>query len=304
MPRRQACAPRWRRGSGRRSLRPLTTEGWPSALPQPGASAGSTHAASCASEPLTATSLFSWSLAASTGNPRRSSAGPCTATTSRSKAWTTIEILAGRPIDLAAPPRSPSPPATRYPEGISFPVATFCPFDGTLADLPAGTSASSSSTTLSRSRTSRCGTATPSPLQTNLTTPLAYMLSGTVVRRLLRVFFASEKVHSQQGMLHARALSAGQDPGPDNPRPAVLADRLGTALQRPADRSPIEQKRTICWFYFYPTTNPYLETAADLHCTTCGTAPGGGSPGIRMPRFDQIGPGRPEPVGSLHTRIC
>ena len=131
------------------------------------------------------------------------------------------------------------PSGTRYPEGVSFPVTAFFRFDGTLADLPSRRVGELEFyNPLAIQNVAVRGHTIP--LQTNLTTPLAYMLSGTGLDYVgYYGFFAPEKVQSQQGIYMLEPYQPGKIPvlmihG-------LLSSPITWAplLQRPAGRSPI-----------------------------------------------------------------
>ncbi len=84
----------------------------------------------------------------------------------------------GVPLIVRRTASVPVPSGTRYPEGVSFPVTAFFRFDGTLADLPSRRVGELEFyNPLAIQNVAVRGHTIP--LQTNLTTPLAYMLSGT-----------------------------------------------------------------------------------------------------------------------------
>jgi len=150
-----------------------------------------------------------------------------------------------------------------YPREVSFPVTAFFRFEGTLAELGA----------------LRCGqlellnplavqTVTvkgrPVPLETDLTTPLAYFLSRTDLEGVeLTGFLKPDRLEARSGIYMFEPYQPGKIPvlmvhG-------LLASPLTwSAMFNDLRADPQLRERFQFWFYLYPTGNPYLESAADL----------------------------------------
>jgi pimeloyl-ACP methyl ester carboxylesterase len=153
---------------------------------------------------------------------------------------------------------------TFYPLQAAFPVTAFFRFEGTLADLG----------------TQRCGRlelynpltiqAIPVagqtvPLETDLTTPLAYFLARSNLGDITEYvgFFNGDRILAQTGM----RMLAPYQPGKI---PVVLVHGL---LSSPITWAPVindlqadpaVRERYQFWYYYYPTGAPYLSTAAEL----------------------------------------
>src|SRR5262249_41380754 len=102
------------------------------------------------------------------------------------------------------------------------------------------------------------------PLETDLTTPLAYYLAGTDLDRLQYVgFLRADRLQGRTGIYTPEPYQPGKIP-------VVLVHGL---LSSPLTWAPLFndlradpriRERFQFWVYFYPTGNPYLATAADL----------------------------------------
>ncbi len=151
-----------------------------------------------------------------------------------------------------------------YPHEACFAATAFFRFEGTLADLG----------------TLRCGRmelynpltiqAIPVagqtvPLETDLTTPLAYFLAHNDLTELGEYvgFLRGDLIRSQTGM---RMLSPYQ-PGKI---PIVLVHGLLSSpltwapVINDLQADPVLRERYQFWYYYYPTAAPYLSTAAQL----------------------------------------
>ena len=152
----------------------------------------------------------------------------------------------------------------RYvPAHVNFPVTAFFRFEGSLADLGA-------------KRTGRLELYNPLvvqavdvhgrkvPLETDLTTPLAYLLAHSDLRSIeLTSFLTPAAVQKRTGIHMLQPYRPGKIP-------VVLVHGL---LSSPLTWAPVYndlladaelRERFQFWAYFYPTGNPYLATAADL----------------------------------------
>lgn len=163
--------------------------------------------------------------------------------------------------------RDPSAPARRgqvfYPDEVSFPVTAFFRFEGSVADLG----------------TQRCGQlelynplAIQSvavenhsiPLETDLTTPLAYFLSRTDLNGIQYTGFLSvDRAQSRSGIYMFEPYQPGKIP-------VLMVHGLlsspltWTTMFNDLRADPSLRERFQFWFYLYPTGNTYLTTAADL----------------------------------------
>ncbi len=156
------------------------------------------------------------------------------------------------------------PGQTFYPRDASFAATAFFRFAGSLADLG----------------TQRCGrlelynpltvktveTAGQTvPLETDLTTPLAYFLANSDLGNLadLKGFVYGEHIRGQTGI---RMISPYQ-PGKV---PVVLVHGLLSSpltwapVINDLQADPVLRERYQFWYYYYPTGAPYLASAAEL----------------------------------------
>jgi pimeloyl-ACP methyl ester carboxylesterase len=153
---------------------------------------------------------------------------------------------------------------TFYPLQASFAATAFFRFEGSLADL----------------KTRSCGrlelynpltiqaieaAGQTVPLETDLTTPLAYFLAHSNLNDFTDYvgFFRGDRIRAQTGM----RMLAPYQPGKI---PVVLVHGL---LSSPLTWAPVIndlqadptlRERYQFWYYYYPTGDPYLRTAAEL----------------------------------------
>ena len=168
-----------------------------------------------------------------------------------------VPLIATRAGNLDGPAR------TLYPKGVSFPVTAFFRFEGTLADL--GTQ-----------RTGRLELYNPLtiqaievqrhaiPLETDLTTPFAYFLANTDLEGLeYKGFLNPDALRSRTGIYLIEPYQPGKIP-------VVFVHGL---LSSPLTWAPLFndlradpqlRDKYQFFFYFYPTSDPYILTAADL----------------------------------------
>jgi pimeloyl-ACP methyl ester carboxylesterase len=150
-----------------------------------------------------------------------------------------------------------------YPDAISFPVSAFFRFEGNIADL----------------RQQHSGTlelynplAVPGvqvgkqmvPLETDLTTPLAYFLSRTDLQTTeYKGFLSPDTVEARAGIYMFEPYQPGKIP-------VIMIHGL---LSSPLTWAPLFndlradpelRKHFQFWFYLYPTGPGYLQAAADL----------------------------------------
>jgi pimeloyl-ACP methyl ester carboxylesterase len=173
------------------------------------------------------------------------------------------------PIDSKplTPTEGPNPTMTRtagrFPHEVSFPVTAFFRFEGSVADL--GTQ-----------RSGRLELYNPLaiqnvqiqnhkvPLETDLTTPLAYFLSRTDLEGIEYAgFLSADKIQDRAGIYMFEPYQPGKIP-------VVMVHGLlssplcWTTMFNDLRADPELRKRYQFWFYLYPTGNPFLATAADL----------------------------------------
>ena len=171
----------------------------------------------------------------------------------------------GVPLIGSRDPAAPGPAHAYYPHGVDFPVSAFFRFDGSLAELCA----------------CHCGRlelynplavqkvevkGRPVPLETDLTTPLAYYLSHAELDVPYTGFLRPDEVQKQSGIYMFEPYQRGKIP--------VLM--VHGILSSPVTWAPLFndlradpeiRERFQFWFYLYPTANPYMLTAADLRQT-------------------------------------
>jgi pimeloyl-ACP methyl ester carboxylesterase len=154
--------------------------------------------------------------------------------------------------------------AAFYPRDASFAATAFFRFEGTLADLG----------------TQRCGrlelynplitravemAGQVVPLETDLTTPLAYFLAHSNLGNLAEIsgFVYSEQIRGQSGI----RMLAPYQPGKI---PVVLVHGLLSSpltwapVINDLQADPVLRERYQFWYYYYPTGAPYLASAAEL----------------------------------------
>ncbi len=154
----------------------------------------------------------------------------------------------------------------RFPDEVSFPASAFFRFDGTVADL----------------RTQRGGrlelynplvnqavtiAGRQVPLETDLTTPLAYFLSRTDLDGIeSTAILQPDKIQHRTGIYMFEPYQPGKIP-------VLMVHGLWsspltwTPMFNDLRGDPRIRDRYQFWFYLYPTGNPYLATAADLRQT-------------------------------------
>jgi pimeloyl-ACP methyl ester carboxylesterase len=168
-----------------------------------------------------------------------------------------VALIAVRAAD------APAPEHKYYPQKVSFPATAFFRFDGGLAEL-------------GERRTGRLELYNPLtvqaievrgrsvPLETDLTTPLAYFLSDAKLGDAGYVgFLRADSLREHYGVHMLEPYQPGKIP-------VVLVHGL---LSSPLTWMPVFndlradpdlRQRFQFWFYFYPTGDPYIATAADL----------------------------------------
>jgi len=160
-------------------------------------------------------------------------------------------------------PGDTSTNAGNYFKAIHFPVTAILRFDGGITEL-------------SRSRMGTLELHNPlsfqainvagyaMPMQTDLTTPLAYTLEKTDLASLAYTgFFRADQVQRQAGIYMFEPYQKGKIPvlmvhG-------LLSSPLTWApLFNDLQADPVLREKYQFWFYLYPTGNPYMGTAVDL----------------------------------------
>lgn len=150
-----------------------------------------------------------------------------------------------------------------YPSAASIPVTAFFRYEGTVADL-------------GRQRAGRLELYNPLtvqeiqvrgrsiPLESDLTTPLAYFLAHTDLQQVAYTgFLDGDKVENRAGIQLLEPYQPGKIP-------VLLVHGLlsspatWTPLYNDLRADPVLRQRCQFWAYFYPTGNPFLLAAADL----------------------------------------
>jgi len=168
-----------------------------------------------------------------------------------------VPLIATRAAD------APSPGHALYPPSVSFPVTAFFRFEGSIADLRGRRAGRLELyNPLSTQAIDVDGVFTP--LETDLTTPLAYFLQQIDFDKVgLGGFLAPDKVQGLSGIYLLEPYQPGKIPvlfvhG-------LLSSPLTWATMFNELRAdPVLRDRFQFWFYLYPTANPYPTSAADL----------------------------------------
>jgi pimeloyl-ACP methyl ester carboxylesterase len=172
----------------------------------------------------------------------------------------------GVPLIGTLVPTGPGPAHAFYPREDNFPVTAFFRFEGTVADLVARRSGRLELyNPLTEQFVEVNGLAVP--LETNLTTPLAYYLSHTEFNDTpYEGFLHADKLQNRAGIYMFEPYQPGKIP-------VVMVHGLLSSpvtwapMFNDLRADPVLRKRFQFWFYLYPTSNPYLLTAADLRQT-------------------------------------
>jgi pimeloyl-ACP methyl ester carboxylesterase len=167
--------------------------------------------------------------------------------------------LIGTRVDAA----EAAPGRAFYPKEVSFPVTAFFRFRGSLADLGARRSGQLELYNPLAVQSVRVR-GRPVPLETDLTTPLAYFLTRTdLASGEWAGFFRADRLRDQAGIYLFEPYQPGKIP-------VLMVHGLlsspltWTPLFNELRADPELRKHYQFWFYRYPTGNPYLLTAADL----------------------------------------
>jgi len=169
----------------------------------------------------------------------------------------------GVPLIATRQPTTPEDSSDLYLQGASFPVTAFFRFDGSLSDLV-------------QCRVGQLELYNPLavqtvqvlgkrvPLETDLTTPLAYFLSHTDLDKVAYTgFLRPDTIQQREGIYMLEPYQPGKIP-------VLMVHGLLSSpttwlpLFNDLRADPVLRERYQFWFYFYPTSNPYIVTAADL----------------------------------------
>jgi pimeloyl-ACP methyl ester carboxylesterase len=150
-----------------------------------------------------------------------------------------------------------------YPPEVSFPVTAFFRFEGTVADL--GGQRSGKLELYNPLAVERVVVQNRAiPLETDLTTPLAYFLTRTDLEGLeLRGLFRPVDLQNRTGIYLFEPYQKGKIP-------VVMVHGLlsspltWTTMFNDLRADPVLRDKYQFWFYLYPTGNPFLTAAADL----------------------------------------
>jgi pimeloyl-ACP methyl ester carboxylesterase len=162
----------------------------------------------------------------------------------------------------------PAPAHAFYLKNMNFPVTAFFRFDGSMADLASQRAGQLELYNPLVQRTVEVNGKTV-PLETDLTTPLAYFLSYTDLDGIqYQAFLRADNIHDRAGIYLFEPYQPGKIP-------VVLVHGLlsspvvWTNLFNELLADPELCRHYQFWFYFYPTAEPYLLTAADLRQSLC-----------------------------------
>src|SRR5262249_23935727 len=144
-----------------------------------------------------------------------------------------------------------------YPPSVSFPVTAFFRFEGSLADL--GQSRAGRLELINPLATTAIDVRGRSvPLETDLTTPLAYYLAHARLERAgYTGFFDADSLADRAGLQTLEPYQPGKIPI------VFIHGLLGSPLTwapmyNDLQADPEVRRRFQFWLYFYPTGNPYL----------------------------------------------
>ncbi len=150
-----------------------------------------------------------------------------------------------------------------YPHDVSFPVTAFFRFEGSLADLGARRSGRLELYNPLEVQAVEIN-GRPIPLETDLTTPLAYFLAHTDLDGIEYTgFLNADKIKKRSGIYMFEPYQPGKIP-------VVMVHGLLSSpltwapMFNDLRADPTLRKHFQFWFYLYPTGDPYLVTAADL----------------------------------------
>jgi pimeloyl-ACP methyl ester carboxylesterase len=167
-----------------------------------------------------------------------------------------VPLVADRPVEL------PGPPAAHYFKGARFPVTAFFRFDG---DLNALASCRCGRLELYNPLSVQSASVGGHvvPLESDLTTPLACMLADSDLDVPLKAFLRPEQLHGRAGLYQI-------EPYQPDKIPVVFVHGLLSSpltwapMLNELQADPLLRRHYQFLFYFYPTGNPYLYSAAFL----------------------------------------
>jgi pimeloyl-ACP methyl ester carboxylesterase len=169
----------------------------------------------------------------------------------------------GVPLIGSRDPAARGPAHAYYPREVNFPVTAFFRFDGGLADLGAchcGRLELYNPLAIQEAEVK----GRTVPLETDLTTPLAYYLSHTDFEDDSYIgFLRPDKIQKRSGIYMFEPYQRGKIP-------VLMVHGLLSSpvtwapLFNDLRADPTLRERFQFWFYLYPTVNPYLLSAADL----------------------------------------
>jgi pimeloyl-ACP methyl ester carboxylesterase len=169
----------------------------------------------------------------------------------------------GVPLIANRAPTAPVPAQAYYPASVSFPATAFFRFEGTLADL-GELRAGRLELYNPLSVQSVAVNGTNVPLETDLTTPLAYFLSRARLDTTgYKAFLFPDSVTTRTGLHTLEPYQPGKIP-------VVFVHGLFSSpltwapVYNDLLADPMLRKRFQFWSFFYPTGEPYLVAAADL----------------------------------------
>jgi pimeloyl-ACP methyl ester carboxylesterase len=164
---------------------------------------------------------------------------------------------------LPTPESELAPGHAFYPREVSFPVTAFFRFEGSVADL--GTQRAGKLELYNPLNTQTVSIKNwDIPLETDLSTPLAYFLSRSNLNGIeFTGLFNADKVQKRAGIYMFEPYQPGKIP-------VVMVHGLlsspltWSTMFNDLRADPTLRQHFQFWFYLYPTGDPYLETAADL----------------------------------------
>jgi hypothetical protein len=169
----------------------------------------------------------------------------------------------GVPLIGTLRPAVPAPAHAFYLHDANFPVTAFARFDCSLADVRTGQGCQLELHNTLTERTVPIAGHTV-PLETDLSTPLAYFLSHTELDGIqYQAFLRADHLKGRAGLYLLEPYQPGKIP-------IVMVHGLlsspvtWTSLLNELITDPELCKHFQFWFYLYPTANPYLVVAADL----------------------------------------
>jgi pimeloyl-ACP methyl ester carboxylesterase len=150
-----------------------------------------------------------------------------------------------------------------YASRLRFPMTALIRFEGGLADLERPNAARLELYNPRAIQAAQLGRHSV-PLETDLTTPLARFLDEYPAETLaLTGFFHADKVRGQAGVKFLEPYQPGKIP-------VLLVHGLLSSpvtwapMFNDLQADPVLRERFQFWVYFYPTGDPYLNTAADM----------------------------------------